>query len=79
MVVVLMLVMVVAAMVVLVKTLTRLVIRLMEEEEFEHPTLTIVDEDEPHPVSSYIIIQMLQLFSLAFDYFGYFVVHLHWD
>ena len=63
----------------LVKTVTRLVIRLMEEEEFEHPTLTIVDEDEPHPVSSYIIIQMLQLFSLAFDYFGYFVVHLHWD
>merc|ERR1719264_1052590 len=30
-------------------TLDRLVIRLMEEEEFEHPTLTIVDEDEPHP------------------------------
>ena len=31
----------------LVKTVIRLVIRLMEVEEFDHPTLTIVNEDEP--------------------------------
>ena len=51
----------------LVKTVIRLVIRLMEVEEFDHPTLTIVNEDEPQ-VRSFIGIIFTQINSLILQF-----------